>query len=360
MTRRRSWIALATIARRTIQLGDPFEDMGGMLIRHLVWRVFEREGDGGATAAVLTQSIVREGVRYIAAGGNPVLMRRGIERGLDVAVDALRRQAHLIDGPTEIADVVAGSLRNAELADMIGEVVDAAGPDGSIQVEDAQGTDTSLEYIDGVRWNEGYVSAFLLQKDEVETTRVLNPRVLVTDHSLDRAEDLLPTLEACVAAGERNLLIVAPEIRDSAVGLLVVNRERGLLDGAIAVRAPSFGPQRSRILEDLAVITGGRCLSPGPPGPPRGRHDRRSGDGSAGVGDQGRVRHPGRPGKQGAHSRADCRSQSGARHGRRRRVHYPRRSRNESANWPARRRSFAWGRRARVSKRSSSCGSKRR
>ncbi|MDQ6674503.1 MAG: chaperonin GroEL [Chloroflexota bacterium] len=250
----------ATIARRTIQLADPYEDMGGMLIRHLVWRVFDREGDGGATAAVLTQSLVHAGVGYIAAGGNPVMLRRGMERGLGMAAAALRRQARPIDGPTMIAGVVAGSLGSIDLADMIGEVVDAAGPDGAIMVEDAQGTQTVLEYIDGVRWNEGYVSAFLLQKDEGGTTRVLNPRVLVTDHSLDRAEDLLPTLEACVAAGERNLLVVAPEIRDSAVGLLVVNRERGVLDGAVAVRAPSFGLQRTRILEDIAVMTGGRCV----------------------------------------------------------------------------------------------------
>ena len=247
----------ATIARRTLQLADPFEDMGGMLIRHLVWRVFEREGDGGATAAVLTQSLMHAGVQYVAAGGNPVLVRRGMERGLAVAMLALRAQVRTIDGPAEIAGVVAGTVRNPELSEMIGEVVDAVGPDGSILVEDAQGTQTVHEYIDGVRWNEGFVSSFLLRQDEGSTTRIMNPRVLVTDYSLDRAEDLLPTLEACVGAGERNLLIVAPEIRDSAVGLLVVNRERGVIDGAIAVRAPAFGSQRTRILEDIAVITGG-------------------------------------------------------------------------------------------------------
>jgi chaperonin GroEL len=250
----------ATIARRTIQLADPFEDMGGMLVRHLVWRVFEREGDGAATAAVLTQALMHAAARYIAAGGNPVQVRRGMERALEVATQALRDQARTIDGPTAIAAVVAGSLHNAELAEMIGEVVDAVGPDGAILVEDAQGTETVHEYIDGIRWNEGYVSSFLLRQDETVTTRLWNPRVLVTDHSLERAEDLLPTLEACVGAGERNLLIVAPEIRDAAVGLLVVNRERGVLDGAIAVRAPSYGPQRTRILEDIAVITGGRCV----------------------------------------------------------------------------------------------------
>ncbi|HLZ32326.1 MAG TPA: chaperonin GroEL [Chloroflexota bacterium] len=250
----------AIIARRMLQLPDPFEDMGAMLIRHLAWRVFDRAGDGAATAAVLTHALVHAGVRYLAAGGNPVLVRRGMERGLAAALAALRAQARPIDGPTEIARVVAGSLRSAELADMLGEVVDAVGPDGAILVEDAQGTTTVLEYIDGVRWNEGYLSAFLLRQDEGSTARLLNPRVLVTDCPLDRAEDLLPTLEACVGAGERNLLIVAPDIRDAAVGLLVVNRERGMLDGAMAVKAPAFGAQRTRILEDIAVITGGRCV----------------------------------------------------------------------------------------------------
>jgi chaperonin GroEL len=251
----------AVIARRTIQLADPFEDMGGMLVRHLAWRVFDRVGDGSATAAVLAQALVRAGARYVAAGGNPVAVIAGMQCGLAVAAAELRRQARTIDGPAEIANVVAGIVRRADLAEMLGEVVDAVGSDGAILVEDAQGTDTVHEYMDGVRWNEGYVSSFLLRSDEATTTRVMNPRVLVTDFSLERAEQLLPTLEACVAAGERGLLVVAPEIRDSAIGLLVANRERGLLDEVVAVKAPSVGEQRARILEDLAVITGGRCIN---------------------------------------------------------------------------------------------------
>ena len=222
---------------------------------------------------MLTQSLVHAGVRYLAAGGNPVLVRRGMERGLAVAVDALRGQARAIDGPTEIAGVVAGSLRSPELAEMIGEVVDAVGPDGAILVEDAQGTATVHEYIDGVRWNEGYVSSFLLRQDEGSTTRLMNPRVLVTDYSLDRAEDLLPTLEACVGAGERNLLIVAPEIRDSAVGLLVVNRERGMLDGAIAVKAPGLRPAADTHSRRHRRHHWRTLRLPGPPRAARGRDD---------------------------------------------------------------------------------------
>ena len=243
-----------------------------MLIRHVAWRVFEREGDGAATAAVLTQSLVHAGVKYLAAGGNPVLVRRGMERGLAVAVDALRAQARAIDGPTEIAGVVAGSLRSPELAEMIGEVVDSVGPDGAILVEDAQGITTVHEYIDGVRWNEGYVSSFLLRQDEGSTTRLMNPRVLVTDYSLDRAEDLLPTLEAC-GAGERNLLIVAPEIRDSAVGLAGGQsrargagwRDRG--QGAGLRRAADTHSRRHRRHHRRTLRL------PGPPCAARGRDD---------------------------------------------------------------------------------------
>ena len=252
----------AVIARRTIQLADPFENMGGMLIRHVAWQVFERVGDGTATAAVLAQSLMHAGVQYIMAGGNPVSVARGMQRGLEVALAELRRQARTIDGPTEIARVVAGGLGPTclDLAEMLGEVVDAVGPDGAILVENAQGTETVHEYIDGLRWNEGFVSAFLLRPDEAATARVMNPRILATDYVLDRAEQLLPVLEACLGAGDRSLLVVAPEVRDAAVGLLVANRERGVLEGVIAVRAPSFGVQRTRILEDIAAITGGRCV----------------------------------------------------------------------------------------------------
>jgi chaperonin GroEL len=250
----------ATIARRTIQLADPFEDMGAMIVRHLVWRVFEQAGDGTATAAVIAQALMHEAVRYVESGGDIQAVRHGIEHALSVATVELERLARPIELPTEIARVVAGSLSSERLADMIGEIVDAVGPDGAILVEDGQGTETTCEYLDGVRWNEGYVSHFLLDNRDATAVRLVNPRVLISEMSFDRAEQLLPALEACVQGGERSLLIVAPEVRDSAVGLLVVNRERGMLDGAVAVRAPSIGDQRTRILEDLAVITGGRCL----------------------------------------------------------------------------------------------------
>jgi chaperonin GroEL len=251
----------ATIARRTLQLADPFEDMGAMIVRHVAWRVFDQVGDGSATAAVLCHAVLREAARVIAAGAQPVAVRRGLERALDVAVAELRGQARRIEDPTDIAHVVAGTVREPNLAELIGEVVDSVGPDGAIMVENAEGIDTVVEYVDGVRWNEGFVSSYLLPDRDATSARVLEPRVLVTDYTLERVEQLLPTLEVCIGAGQRSLLIVAPEVRDAAIGLLVLNRERGVLDGALAVKAPSYGEQRTRILEDLAAITGGRCLS---------------------------------------------------------------------------------------------------
>jgi chaperonin GroEL len=251
----------ATIARRTLQLADPFEDMGAMLIRHLAWRTHDEVGDGSSTAAVLGLAVLRNALRYAEAGGNPVQVRQGLERGLDVVLNELRQQSRPVDGPADITRLIAGTIRDPEVAEMLGEAIDAAGPDGAILVEDAQATRTSCEYLDGVRWNEGYLSTFLLRADETSSARLLNPHILVTDYILADAEAMIPGLEACVNAGGRTLFVIAPEIRDSAIGLLVVNRDRGVLDGVMAVRAPSMGEQRAKILDDLAVITGGRCVS---------------------------------------------------------------------------------------------------
>ena len=249
----------ATIVRRTIQLPDPFEDMGAMIVRHLVWRVFEETGDGGATAAVLAERLMREAVRYITAGGNPVLLKRGIERGLAVARDELRRQARPVELPGDLARLAAATVGDPRLAEMVGEVVESVGPDGAVLIEYGRGVRTEHTYANGVQWAEGYVSPFLLKNGET-IVELMDPRVFVTDYALEKAEHLVPALEACLRVGGHSLLVIAPEIRDPAVSLLIVNRERGLLDGALAVKAPFFGGQRTNILEDLAVLTGARCL----------------------------------------------------------------------------------------------------
>jgi chaperonin GroEL len=270
----------ATIARRTLQLADPFEDMGAMIVRHLVLRMFEQVGDGTVTAAILTHALLRGATPSIAAGSSPVAIRRGMERGLQIARAELRAQAQPITLASEIAAVAFGAVHDQSLANMIGEIVDSVGPDGAVLFENSAGPTTEYEYVDGIRWNEGYLSHFLLKSGE-STARLLNPRILVTDIPVERAEQLIPTLEACAAAGDRGILVIAPEVRDSAVGLLVNNREHGVLDHAMAVKAPSFGVLQTHILEDIAIFTGGRCFHAG------------WGDSLADVaeGDLGRARH---------------------------------------------------------------------
>jgi chaperonin GroEL len=254
----------AVIARRTIELADPFENMGAMLVRHLAWRVHEGAGDGAATAAVLARALMRTGSGLVAAGYSPISIQSGIRHGLELAIRELRRQARPIDSAADLAPMMRTLLGgNPEIAEMLGEIVESVGPDGAILVEDGQGLHTSHEYIDGVRWNAGYVSTFLLRANEVTTARVQNPRIFVTDYKLERAQQLLPVLEACVAADQRHLFIVAPDLSDATIGLLVANRERGLLESVMAVKAPSYGEQQTRILQDLAIVTGGRCICQG-------------------------------------------------------------------------------------------------
>ena len=251
----------AVIARRTLQLADPFEDMGGMLMRHLVWQVHEHAGDGTATAAVLAQSLLRASARLVAAGCSPVSVRRGIQHGVDLAVQALRGQARAIDSPEDILRVIRASLADRpDIAEMLAEVLDSVGPDGAIIIENAHGTSTTHEYLDGIRWNEGFLSSFLLTPTDAGSARLMNPRIFTTDYPLEHVEQLVPVLEACVQGGERSLFVVAPEMSDAVIGLLVTNRERDVLESVMAVKAPSFGLQRTQILEDIAAITGGRCI----------------------------------------------------------------------------------------------------
>jgi len=249
----------ATIMRRTIQIADPFADMGAMLVRHLAWTVFERAGDGAATAVTLAHALLHAAAPPVAAGADPMALRRGIERGLAVASKELRGQARPVESAAELAGCVAGIVRDPDLAAMIGELVEAVGADGAVLIEEWQGTATTADYIDGLRWNSGLHSTYLLAAGET-VGRLGEPRILATDCPLATAADLLPVLEACVAAGERQLVVVAPEIGAAALGLLIANRERGVLDGALAVRAPGTGEQQTRILEDIAVATGGRAI----------------------------------------------------------------------------------------------------
>jgi len=249
----------ATIARRTYSLASRSDDVGAMLVRHLAWRVHEEVGDGSATAVVLAGRLVHEADRVIAAGASPVGIRRGIERGVVIACAELRRQARPVDGPPDLLGLMRAALGDEHLAQMLAEVADSVGADGAIMVENAYGSKTEHEYVEGVRWNEGWLSPSF-RTAESTTLQLIEPRILVTDVAIERPEQLVPALEACIASGSKQFFVVAPSVSDAALGLLLVNRERGVLEGVVAVRTPSIGAQRTRIAEDLAVVTGGRCI----------------------------------------------------------------------------------------------------
>jgi chaperonin GroEL len=248
----------ATIARRTIELSDPFESIGAMIVRHLAWRVHENVGDGATTAAVIATRLMAEAVRAIAAGASPVGIRRGIEDAMAVARAELRAQARPIDLAEEIAGMVRGTVRDEQIAAMIGEIVEGIGEDGAVLVENAHGIETSYQYLEGVYWDEGWHSPSFLREHEA-TVRLIDPRILITDQPIEKPDELLPILDACARSGIRALMVIAPEIADAALSLLIVNRDRGILE-SVAVKTPSHGEQRLGILEDLAASTGGRCF----------------------------------------------------------------------------------------------------
>jgi chaperonin GroEL len=240
----------ATIARRMIAIEGPFENMGAMLLRHLIWRVHETVGDGGATAAVLATRLIESAVNYIGLGGDPLALRRGIERAAAAATAELGSMARPIEFPREISSMVRKSLHDDRISLMIGEALDAVGPDGVISVRESPGMQTECEYVEGLRWNGGSVSSHLLDEERVTTT-LDNPLILVTDFALTSAGDVIPVLERAFGAG-RPLLIIAPEVHDAALAVLIANREHGLL----AVKAPTPGDQEERAIEEIALIVG--------------------------------------------------------------------------------------------------------
>jgi chaperonin GroEL len=242
----------ATVARRMIELPDPFENAGAMLVRDTLLRVHERVGDGSALTAVLLHSLLRESARPLESEMDPLLLRADLETGVARAQCALRAQARPVDSAEAL---IATHAFDPQLTALLAEVVESVGADGMVLVESGQATETTREYQDGVRWDEGYLSPYFVT-DGSGCARIIQPRVLVTDLPIERTDQLVPLLELCVANGDRRVLIVTPELRDAAAGLLLLNRDRGVLEGVLAVKAPTG----DGVLEDLAILTGSRCL----------------------------------------------------------------------------------------------------
>lgn len=248
----------ALIARRFLGLPDRFETMGAFLARHIAWKVEEAVGDGATTAVVLARAIVNETARHIGAGYNPMRMRIGMEKALRVASQALMDQAQPLDNPAQIRGLATAVTGDELLGEYIEEVFDVVGPFGAVQVRTNYGRSHNRRYINGTFWNQGWVSSYFTT--EPGKAVVKNPYLLLTTRELASGEELLPVLELVRKADEdRGLVVMAPAIRGEALNLLVTNKSRDVLP-TLAIKAPGLGHEKRDVLDDLAVMTGGRVF----------------------------------------------------------------------------------------------------
>ena len=255
----------ATIARRIIELPDPYENMGAMLVRHMAWRMREKVGNGAATATVIAQTLLHEANYQAAAGANVMMLRRGVERGLEVAYDELKRMAIPMETPEQIESLaIAAAGGDEEIGRYVGEMLEIIGTDGVILVEDHAGRKTDREYVEGLQWDSGYVSGyFCTDVDRMEAV-VENPVILSTDVNVENAEQILPIMEAIMERKDREniggFVLIANEISGPALAIMVANTEKKTLP-CLGIKAPGAGDRRVRILEDVAILTGGRMIA---------------------------------------------------------------------------------------------------
>lgn len=249
----------AIIARRTVQLDDPFADMGGMLIRQLAWDLHETVGDGAVTACLIAEALVEGAAPLVAAGFDPVAIVQSWRRLLGPALAGLSRQAVPIGSMLEIRGVIQGTVRDPSLVEMIAEMMAGVGADGSVTIEESATTESGYHFIEGISWREGWASPSFAP-DTGSQVSLESPGVFVSVSPLITSGELLPVLEACLAGGKRALLVIAPQLGDEAIKLLLLNRDRGVLDAVGAVRAPLLGRQQAEALGDIAALTGARVL----------------------------------------------------------------------------------------------------
>lgn len=248
-----------TIARE-IELKDPVENMGAQMVKEVASKTNDVAGDGTTTATLLAQKIIHEGMRNLAAGANPMFVKKGIQAASAAAVEALKKQSKQVRDSETIASVAAISANNdAEIGQIIAESMDKVGKDGVITVEEAKGTEMELEVVEGMQFDRGYLSPYFVTNAEAMRVELDDPIILIHDKKISNMKDMLPILEKVAQMG-RPLLIIAEDIEGEALATLVVNKLRGTLQVA-AVKAPGFGDRRKAMLEDIAILTGGRVMS---------------------------------------------------------------------------------------------------
>ena len=248
-----------TVAKE-ISLEDPFENMGAQLLKEAATRTNDVAGDGTTTATVLAQAIVNEGLKNLAAGANPMQLRQGIERGVAAVVEYIRQEASPVEGKKEIAQIATVSAADSQIGDLIAEVMERVGRDGVITIEESRGTNFETEYVEGMQLDKGYTSAYFVTNSDRMEAVVEDAYLLITDKKISAVADILPVLEKLTQIGSRNIVIISEDVDGEALPTLVVNKLRGILN-VLAVKAPGFGDRRKAMLQDIAILTGGKVIS---------------------------------------------------------------------------------------------------
>lgn len=248
-----------TVAKE-IELEDPYENMGAQLLKEAATKTNDIAGDGTTTATVLAQNIVNEGLKNIAAGANPMLLKRGIEAGTAALADKIRSMAITIDSKEEIASVATISAQDKKIGNLIADVMDRVGKDGVITVEESRSLEFETEYVEGMQFDRGYISPYFVTDSDSMEAVIDDAYILIHDKKISSAQDIVPVLEKLVQIGKKNLVIIAEDVDGEALATLVLNKLRGMVN-ALAVKAPGFGDRRKAMLQDIAILTGGQVIT---------------------------------------------------------------------------------------------------
>ncbi len=248
-----------TVAKE-IELSDPFENMGAQLLKEAATKTNDVAGDGTTTATVLAQAIVNEGLKNVAAGANPMLLKRGIELAALAVTDSIRQNSIEVKGHDDIAHVASISAADSAIGDLIAEVMDKVGKDGVITVEESKGLAFEVEYVDGMQFDRGYISPYFITDAETMQAVLDHPYILIYDKKISLAQDIVPILEKLVQSSKRDMVIIAEDVDSEALATLVLNKLRGTFN-VIAVKAPGFGDRRKAMLQDIAVLTGSTVIT---------------------------------------------------------------------------------------------------
>ncbi len=248
-----------TVAKE-VELEDPFENMGAQLLEEAATKTNDIAGDGTTTSTALAHSIVTEGMKNLAAGANPMLVKRGIEAATKAVADKISNQAIEVTTKEEIANVASISAQDRTIGNLIADVMDKVGKDGVITVEESKGLEFETEYVEGMQFDRGYISSYFITDPEHMEANITDPYILIYDKKISAAADIVPLLEKLVQIGKRDLIIIAEDIDGEALATLVLNKLRGMLN-VVAVKAPGFGDRRKAMLGDIAVLTGGQVIS---------------------------------------------------------------------------------------------------